>query len=185
MSKSSVNFYELSGGVSRPRSAARAARRDSSCAVVVGCAPPSTRRAIRSVSSRVVAASRTLLASRVACAEINLCHLCVGCPGSVERHAIEQVSRRWRGCLRGDSGRTRRKFDSTQGVTIASLTSNASRRGVGQWGGAGGACCEDHLALAWAIWGFRGGFCFFVVASVLQDASSLCLHSLSSSRAAA
>ena len=27
------------------------------------------------------------------------------------RHAIEQVSRRWRGGRRGDSGRTRRKFD--------------------------------------------------------------------------
>ena len=32
------------------------------------------------------------------------------------------------------------------GITIASLASNTSRRGVGQWGGAGGACCEDHLA---------------------------------------
>ena len=32
------------------------------------------------------------------------------------------------------------------GITIASLTSNTSRRGVGQWGGAGGAVCEDHLA---------------------------------------
>jgi hypothetical protein len=29
------------------------------------------------------------------------------------------------------------------GVTIAQLTSNASRRVVGQWGGAGGACGED------------------------------------------
>ena len=32
------------------------------------------------------------------------------------------------------------------GVTIASPTSNASRRVVGQWGGAGGASCENHLA---------------------------------------
>ena len=38
------------------------------------------------------------------------------------------------------------KFDSTQGVTIANFTSNASRRVVGQWGGAGGASCEDHFA---------------------------------------
>ena len=34
------------------------------------------------------------------------------------------------------------------GVTIARPTSNTSRRVVGQWGGAGGAVCEDHLALA-------------------------------------
>jgi len=32
------------------------------------------------------------------------------------------------------------------GVAIARLTSNASRRVVGQWGGTGGAFCEDHLA---------------------------------------
>ena len=29
-------------------------------------------------------------------------------------------------------------------VTIAGPTSNATRRVVGQWGGAGGAICEDH-----------------------------------------
>ena len=34
------------------------------------------------------------------------------------------------------------------GVAIASVTSNASRRVVGQWGGAGGAGCEDHFGLA-------------------------------------
>ena len=33
------------------------------------------------------------------------------------------------------------------GMTISHLTSHASRGVVGQWGGAGGACCEDHLAL--------------------------------------
>ena len=32
-------------------------------------------------------------------------------------------------------------------VTISCLTPYASRRGVGQWRGAGGACCEDHLEL--------------------------------------
>ena len=32
------------------------------------------------------------------------------------RHAIEQASRRWRGGRRGDSGRTRRKFDFRSGV---------------------------------------------------------------------
>ena len=32
------------------------------------------------------------------------------------------------------------------GTTISRLTSNASRRVVGQWRGAGGASCEDHLA---------------------------------------
>ena len=33
------------------------------------------------------------------------------------------------------------------GVAVAQMTSNASRRVVGQWGGAGGACCEDHFGL--------------------------------------
>ena len=28
------------------------------------------------------------------------------------------------------------------------MAPNATRRGSGQWGGAGGAICEDHLALA-------------------------------------
>ena len=32
------------------------------------------------------------------------------------------------------------------GVTIASVTPNTSRRVVGQWRGAGGAVCADHLA---------------------------------------
>ena len=32
-------------------------------------------------------------------------------------------------------------------VTIPHFTSNASRRVVGQWGGAGGAICEDHFGL--------------------------------------
>ena len=31
------------------------------------------------------------------------------------------------------------------------LTSNATRRVVGQWGGAGGASCEDHFALAGSV----------------------------------
>ena len=31
--------------------------------------------------------------------------------------------------------------------TISRPTSNTSRRVVGQWGGAGGACCEDHFRL--------------------------------------
>merc|ERR1719476_50410 len=33
-------------------------------------------------------------------------------------------------------------------VAVSRLASNTSRRSVGQWGGAGGAICEDHLALA-------------------------------------
>ena len=32
------------------------------------------------------------------------------------------------------------------GVAVAQFTSNTSRRVVGQWGGAGGAFCEDHFA---------------------------------------
>ena len=31
-------------------------------------------------------------------------------------------------------------------IAVSRVASNAPRRGVGQWGGAGGACCEDHLA---------------------------------------
>ena len=30
-------------------------------------------------------------------------------------------------------------------VKVSCVASNASRRGVGQWGGAGGAVCEDHF----------------------------------------
>ncbi len=40
-------------------------------------------------------------------------------------------------------------------VTIANFTAHASRRVVGQWGGAGGACCEDHFALAGCLWASR------------------------------
>ena len=38
-------------------------------------------------------------------------------------------------------------------VTISCLTPYASRRVVGQWGGAGGAICEDHFSLGgrWGI----------------------------------
>ena len=38
-------------------------------------------------------------------------------------------------------------------VTISCVTSNASRRVVGQWGGAGGASCEDHLAFCGELFG--------------------------------
>jgi hypothetical protein len=31
-------------------------------------------------------------------------------------------------------------------VAVSCMAPYASRRGVGQWSGAGGACCEDHLA---------------------------------------
>ena len=34
------------------------------------------------------------------------------------------------------------------GITISNLTSNASRRVVGQRRGAGGASCEDHFGVA-------------------------------------
>ena len=47
-------------------------------------------------------------------------------------------------------------------------------RVVGQWGGAGGAVCEDHLALACGRLGISAAVfvVFLVVASMLQDASS-------------
>ena len=37
------------------------------------------------------------------------------------------------------------------GVAVAQFASNTTRRVVGQWGGAGGACCEDHIALVWLL----------------------------------
>ena len=40
------------------------------------------------------------------------------------------------------------------GVAVAQFTSNTSRRVVGQWGGAGGAICEDHLAFCGELLGF-------------------------------
>ena len=39
-------------------------------------------------------------------------------------------------------------------VAVSGMASNASRRVVGQWGGAGGAICEDHFDLARAFRGF-------------------------------
>ena len=41
------------------------------------------------------------------------------------------------------------------GSTISRCTSYASRRVVGQWGGAGGASCEDHLAFFGEFLGLR------------------------------
>ena len=74
--------------------------------------------------------NRDLRARRVTTHELFpsffLCPVCLGCAASwldravrnQHRHAIEQVSRRWRGGQRGDSGRTRRKIlISTQLVT--------------------------------------------------------------------
>ena len=42
-------------------------------------------------------------------------------------------------------------------VTISQFAPNATRRVVGQWGGAGGACCEDHVAFFAVIIGFACG----------------------------
>ena len=42
------------------------------------------------------------------------------------------------------------------GTTISEFASNASRRVVGQWRGAGGASCEDHLAFCGELC-LRGG----------------------------
>ena len=58
-------FYALVDGVSRAPSFACAARKDFSIPVVIGFAPPNTRRAIRSISLSVVTASRR--SSSVAC----------------------------------------------------------------------------------------------------------------------
>ena len=40
------------------------------------------------------------------------------------------------------------------GMTISCVAPNASRCVVGQWGGAGGAICEDHLAFCGELLGF-------------------------------
>ena len=40
-------------------------------------------------------------------------------------------------------------------VAVPQLTSNATRRVVGQWGGASGAICEDHLAFCGELLGLR------------------------------
>ena len=39
-------------------------------------------------------------------------------------------------------------------VAVPRFTSYASRRVVGQWGGAGGAICEDHLAFCGEFWAY-------------------------------
>ena len=53
-----MTSYALLGGVSRARSTAREISRERSIPTVVGCAPPNTRRAMRSESSSIVTASR-------------------------------------------------------------------------------------------------------------------------------
>ena len=39
-------------------------------------------------------------------------------------------------------------------ITISQLAPYASRRVAGQWGGTGGAICEEHFYLARAFWAF-------------------------------
>ena len=41
-------------------------------------------------------------------------------------------------------------------VTCEAPSASPSRTVVGQWGGAGGAICEDHFALAGRLWASRG-----------------------------
>ena len=93
----------------------------------------------------VAAAPVVMLASGVACAEINRCHRVSDAlaPSS----ATPSSGRRVDGVEVYAAIQDERavKFDSTQGVTIANFTADASRRVVGQWGGAGGAVCEDHF----------------------------------------
>ena len=47
--------------------------------------------------------------------------------------------------------------DGMRVVTISEFASNASRRVVGQWRGAGGASCEDHLAFCGELLGCAAG----------------------------
>ena len=63
-------------------------------------------------------------------------------------------------------------------VTISCVTSNTTRRVVGQWGGAGGASCEDHFAFAMVCRRVALSLMLFAgIASVLQAASSAALRS--------
>ena len=64
------------------------------------------------------------------------------------------------------------------GVAIARPASNASRRVEGQWGGAGGAVCEEHFGLAVSKWvaaaacvSVRNPFCMRRDASTLFERS--------------
>ena len=45
-------------------------------------------------------------------------------------------------------------------ITVAGPTSNATRRVVGQWFGAGGASCEDHFCLVWGRYEGRASSAF-------------------------
>ena len=63
--------------------------------------------------------------------------------------AAEAEARRKDAELRADVA------DMASFVAVASLTSNTSRRGVGQWGGAGGAICEDHLVFLRRVIGLK------------------------------
>ena len=64
-------------------------------------------------------------------------------------------------------------------VTIANFTSNATRRVVGQWGGAGGAGCEDHFGVDGASTGSsRASIVLREFASVLRSLAKQAPHSL-------
>ena len=59
-------------------------------------------------------------------------------------------------------------------VTVPQLTSNATRGVVGQWGGAGGAICEDHFGLAGRLARSRGELItLLLLASVLRPLAAL------------
>ena len=58
-------------------------------------------------------------------------------------------------------------------IAVSRVASNAPRRGVGQWGGASGAICEDHFGVARG--GMRVAFdgeAFCCISSVLHAASN-------------
>ena len=60
-------------------------------------------------------------------------------------------------------------------VAVSCVTPNAPRRVVGQWGGAGGACCEDHFGLAGWLVSFARRDRVLLASSGLQDASMIIL----------
>ena len=121
---------------------ARASRSSISIAFEVGCVPPSTRRAIRPASSSVVTASLissiSVLGARLDRDRDGLLVFFVG----VVLLRVAAAVNPFTNLLVAATP----VVMLASGIAVAGPASNASRRGVGQWGGAGGAICEDHFA---------------------------------------
>ena len=147
------------------KSSARASRSSTTIPAVTGCALPSTRRVVRSVSSSVSTASWRWLSA--VCKQHTIGSL-IGCPSPSTRRAVRiaDVARLTLRVVRASLDRDRDgllvffvgspqikspRVIHSMVVVVAGHTTksgfalSASRGVVGQWGGgAGGAVCEDH-----------------------------------------